>query len=255
MSLFIILLVFLAITAGMAWYLLAQDHGEKEPIGVLWLAMGFGVVGGVAAGVLEAFLLPLSSLQPGAPAGTMMLAFLGVGIIEEACKFLPLAFFLYPKRYFNEHTDGVIYFALAGLGFGLPENILYTMAYGAKVGMGRIILTPIFHAATTGMVGYFLAKGKLGKQPLTKAGLALAGAMVLHGVYDFGLTYGNPFLIVVSLMITLSVSVGLFLFYMRATERDQATGRSVVGHNAFCRACGQPNPSHSLYCSHCGQRA
>jgi RsiW-degrading membrane proteinase PrsW (M82 family) len=178
-----------------------------------------------------------------------------VGVIEESCKFLPLAALLYGRRYFNEHTDGVIYFALAGLGFGLPENIIYTLQDGTRAGWTRVFLTPIFHAATTGMVGYFLAKKKIGHRSILFVIMAFACAVVLHGIYDFGLLSGTPFYNDLSVAITLCLSGNLFLLFYRATAHDQDLGLSVVGHNSFCRSCGWPNPRHHLYCVHCGKNA
>ena len=256
MSLFLILVVFTLISSGLAWYFIKNDHGEKEPVGALWAAAGLGLLGGVGAAILENTVIPIGNLQPGSPLVVLFIASMGVGVIEEASKFIPLAALLYRKRYFNEHTDGVIYFAIAGLGFGLPENILYSLQFGSGVGLSRVILTPFFHAATTGMVGYFLAKGKLaGYRWYKTAPLALAAAMVLHGMYDFGLASGVPLLIGLSILITLSVSVSLFIFFSKAIGLDQAHGLSVVGTNNFCRTCGQPNPTRGLYCVHCGNHA
>jgi RsiW-degrading membrane proteinase PrsW (M82 family) len=255
MLLFVVLLAFILISAGIAWYFISHDHGEKEPIGALWLALGFGFGGAIVGAVVESFIVPASKLAAGRPLGPLLLSCLTIGVIEESCKFIPLAFFIKGKRYFNEHTDGIIYFALAGLGFGLPENILYTLQFGAKVGLGRIILTPFFHAATTGMVGFFLAKSKIAGSSGVKIVLALLAAMLLHGIYDFGLASGRELFALMSVVITLSMSVGLFLFYVRATDLDQELGLSVVGVNSFCRACGSPNPKHGLYCTHCGNYA
>jgi RsiW-degrading membrane proteinase PrsW (M82 family) len=255
MLLLALLLVFIGIAVGLAWFLIAHDRGEREPIGALWMAAGFGLFGGLLAGVLETWLIPVNNLAAGTPYGTLLVTALAVGFIEEACKFVPLALVLYGRPYFNEHTDGVIYFALAGLGFGLPENILYTLQFGAKTGLARIVMTPFFHAATTGLVGYFLVKRKLaGKSPLGVC-LPLAAVMVLHGLYDFGLSSGSLLYASGSLVITLGLAVGLFMAYARAGERDRAMGLSAVGHNAFCRSCGYPNPEHHLYCAHCGKNA
>jgi len=255
MFLFIVLLAFVLLAAGLAWYFIANDKGEREPIGALWLAFGFGFAGGIAAAVIEGFIIPVKDLTPPSALGTIFVASMAIGIIEETCKFIPLAIFIYPKRYFNEHTDGIIYFALAGLGFGLPENILYTVNFGAGTGLQRIFLTPFFHAAITGMVGYFLVKIKLAHKSPLYAGLILLLAMVLHGLYDFGLASGLVVLSLVSIVFTLGMSVLLFVLYTRATELDQKVGMSAVGHNTFCRSCGQPNSGHLLYCTHCGQRA
>jgi RsiW-degrading membrane proteinase PrsW (M82 family) len=255
MILFLIVMAFVLIAAGLAWYLISHDRGEREPIGALWIAAGFGFVGAIAAAVIESVLIPAKHVLPGAALPVLFGSTLLVGVIEEACKFLPLALFLYRKRYFNEHTDGVIYFALAGLGFGLPENILYSLQYGAGVGLGRIILTPLFHAAITAMVGFFLARNKLARGSFRATLYALVLAMVLHGLYDFGLASGVSIYALVSIAITLALSFGLFLFYAKATELDQAEGRAVVGRNSFCRSCGFPNSAHHLYCTHCGQHA
>jgi RsiW-degrading membrane proteinase PrsW (M82 family) len=245
-AIFGIFLVFIGLAIGLVWYFLSHDRGEKEPIGALWIAAGFGLIAVVIAGLLENFLLPSDLVTSQHAASAVLVPALGVGVIEEAAKFLPLALFIYPRRYFNEHTDGIIYFAIVGLGFGLPENILYTTQYGSKVGLSRILLTPFFHAATTSMVGYF---------SLWLVAVMLGVAMLLHGLYDFGLMSGILIFVIMSLMITVVVAVGMFLFYMRATELDQDIGLSVVGNNSFCRTCGTANPKHRLFCSHCGNHA
>ncbi len=255
MLLFLILLAFVLIAAALAWYFIAHDRGEHEPIGALWLAFGFGFGGGIVAAVVENLFISPKDLDPSSTLTTIFVASMAVGVIEEACKFIPLSLFLYPKRYFNEHTDGIIYFALAGLGFGLPENVLYTMQFGAATGFRRMLLTPFFHAAITGMVGYFLIRAKLAKRSPVKVPLVLLMAMILHGLYDFGLASGRMFFTIVSISITFGLSVLLFLLYTKATDLDQQLGMSRVGHNRFCRSCGKPNTDHHLYCTRCGERA
>jgi RsiW-degrading membrane proteinase PrsW (M82 family) len=255
MLLYALLSAFILIAVGLAWYFIKHDRGEREPVNALWVAVGFGFGGAIMASIIESILVPSNALKAGRPLGPLLMTALLIGVIEESCKFVPLSLFLYRKRYFNEHTDGIIYFALAGLGFGLPENILYTLQFGAGAGLGRIFLTPFFHAATTGMVGFFLAKSKVDKRPRRIVWLMLAVAMLLHGLYDFGLTSGNAILTLMSVAITFSLSIGLFVLYGRATELDKEEGLSVVGHNSFCRACGFPNPKHHLHCIHCGQYA
>lgn len=253
--LLLVLFIFVAAAVALAWFLIAHDRGEKEPIYALWLAAGLGLAGAFVAGLIEGKVIPTGSLQPGAAQAALLRSSLEVGSIEELCKFLPLALFIYKQRYFNEHTDGIIYFALAGLGFGLPENILYTEQFGAKTGLARLLMTPLFHAAITGIVGYFLVRRKLaGKSPWLIVG-PLVGVMLLHGFYDFGLTSGVAVYASLALLITLGLSVALFALFARATELDQDAGLSVVGHNSFCRSCGWANPQHHLYCTHCGKNA
>lgn len=254
-SLFILLLAFIGLAVGLVWYLLSHDRGEKEPVDALWIAAGLGLVGALLAGFLEAKLVISDNLIGGMPHGTMLRTALLIGFIEEACKFVPLAFFIYKKRYFNEHTDGVIYFALAGLAFGLPENILYTLQYGTKTGLLRLGLTPLFHAAATGTIGYYLAKRKLAKQPVFGIVVPLIIISILHGFYDFGLATGSTILGVAAIAATVGLSAALFMLYLKATQLDQAVAISAVGNNKFCRSCGCPNPHHNLYCARCGKNA
>ena len=128
MLIYIIIAAFVAIIVMLTWFFLKNDHGDKEPVSALWIAGLLGVLGFVAAGFLEYWFIPLKSLTPGTSSyKSAFLAFLLVGLIEESCKFIPLAIFIFKRSYFNEHTDGIIYFALAGLGFGIPENIFYTI--------------------------------------------------------------------------------------------------------------------------------
>jgi RsiW-degrading membrane proteinase PrsW (M82 family) len=255
MAIFLIVIVFILIAAGLAWFFVSHDYGEKEPIGALWMAFGFGFMGAVAAAGLETFFVKTSNMAPPAPLKTILSSSLTVGLIEESCKFIPLALIIYGKRYFNEHTDGIIYFAIAGLGFGLPENILYTVQFGSSTGFSRIFLTPIFHAATTAIVGFFLVQTKLKHKSYLHCAPALIFAMLAHGLYDFGLSSNVGLFGFGSILITVALSLSLFWLYFKATELDQRLGLSAVGDNKFCRNCGFPNPHRNLYCTRCGQRA
>ena len=256
MYILIPIILFILIAGGLTWYLLVHDRGEKEPVTALWGVLGIGFLGAVAAFFIESLLLSKNtSLSSPHLSSGLFVAAITIGLIEEACKFIPVALFLYKKRYFNEHIDGIIFFAIAGLGFGLPENILYTIQFGFTAGLSRILLTPLFHATTTALIGYFLIRSKLNRQSMWKVVLAFMSAVLLHGMYDFGLLSGVGIFIALSLIITFGLTVSLFLLFAQANRSDQEEGISAVGHNDFCRSCGHPNHKHNLYCSNCGLRA
>ena len=229
---YIVILSFIALSSLLIWYLLKHDHGRKLPIGSLWLASGFGIIAVTLAWYLEQWLLPkdFAVASHSAGLGLTFLLFLAVGFLEEGVKFLPLAVFIYRKPYFKEHTDGVIYFAICGLTFGLSENILYTVSLGAKAGIVRLVLTPFFHAAATSILGYYLVS-----------------------LYDFGLSSGKLQLGVLSFMITLLFSLGIFLYFMSANDLDKAAlARATACPNNFCKYCGRPNIRHAPFCEYCG---
>ena len=137
----------------------------------------------------------------------------------------------------------------------MPENILYTLHYGVSTGVGRLVITPLFHAAITGIVGYFFIRHKLGGGSVWRVFWALLVAIVLHGLYDFGLTSNIAVYTIMSICITFGLTASLFGLYWHARDLDERIGLSRVGHNDYCRSCGQRNAKHNLYCTQCGQRA
>ncbi len=257
-----ILIPMILLTAAALWlarFLVRRDRGAHEPVRALWAVFGLGFVGMIAASVLEVLIpadyLPSATGALPAPSMGLFLAAMAVGLIEELCKIVPAALFVYKKPYFNEHTDGIIYFAIAGLGFGLPENLLYVLQFGTSAGFMRLLLTPFFHAALTALIGYFLVRVKLDRASKWTVVVAYLGVASLHGLYDFGLFTGIIWLVMVSLLISVGLTVALFVAYARSTRSDQLLGLSAVGNNSFCRNCGTPNPKHYLYCQHCGKHA
>jgi RsiW-degrading membrane proteinase PrsW (M82 family) len=238
-----IIFAFLALASSLVWYLLRHDHGRHLPAGSLWTAFGFGVLAMGLALVVEGLLFPNALFD--SPASFSLhyrfFAALGVGFVEESLKFVPFALFIYKRPYFREHTDGVIYFAICGLTFGLTENIGYTLSFGAGAGVARLILTPFFHAAGTGILGYYLIGEKLNRSSWPILLLACLTIPVLHGLYDFGLLSSIPIFVLVSLMVTLLLTMGLFLYFMSANELDRANlAREAAAPLSLSHVAGRP---------------
>ncbi len=251
-----IIITFIVLACVLVWYLLKHDHGRRLPVTSLWIACGFGVLGIIAAMLLELNLLPKDfAVSPlSIPIAKRFTFFMSVGFLEEAAKFIPLALFIYKKSYFKEHTDGVIFFAICGLTFGLFENIMYTVSYGSNVGIARLIMTPFFHAASTSILGYYLVNMKINKANKTKFVLACLLLPVMHGFYDFGLGSGLAVLAIFSLMITLLLTIGLFLYFMAANDLDKAAVASIpINSLNYCKFCGKPNANHKMFCEYCGR--
>lgn len=251
--------LFVLFTVVLLRYMLSNDKGEREPAAGLWAAVLFGLLAVAPVLVLEFFLLP-ADLLDGAQSKTMAsstlaMSALTIGLVEEIWKYVPLALFIYKRRYFNEHTDGIIYFGFSGMAFGLFENIFYTVAFGSSVGTARLLITPFFHAATTALAGYYLARAKVDRGSMMRPFAAVAGVVILHAFYDYGLLTQEVVLVLISLLVAFMLNLSIFLMIRRARREDQSLGLSVVGINKFCRACGYPNPKQLLYCSRCGKHA
>ncbi len=222
--------LFIGAAILLIWYIMSKDRGEKEPHSALWAAAGFGLLGLVIAGIIEALFLPADfDITKKLSGNELLNVSLAIGVIEEICKFLPLALFIYKKSYFNEYNDGVLYFAIAGLGFGVPENILYTLDGGVGTGIVRLIMTPFFHAATTAFIGYFLVRMKLRHGSVTGVLGALGLMILVHAAYDYGLLSGKLPLIGMAFVLTLGLNVLLAVLVARAHKQDEQI------------ACGQPS--------------
>lgn len=216
-----ILQLFLALAFMLIWYILSRDKKIRRNTRAMWMAAGFGVGGLIVAAILEnLFLSEQVGLIPLA-GDERTNASLIIGIIEEACKFVPLAVVIYNRPYFKTHIDGVLYFALAGLGFGLPENFLYTLDGGIVTGAGRLLLTPFFHAATTTIVGYYLARAKLKKGTIAGVVTALLAMIAIHAVYDYGLLGTISHAAFLSVFLTTMLTIVMFYFIRLAKTEDE----------------------------------
>ncbi|HET9721838.1 MAG TPA: PrsW family glutamic-type intramembrane protease [Candidatus Saccharimonadales bacterium] len=246
---------------GVAWlfirYLRQHDAGSKEPIRALLIAGIFGALATVGAFFLERWVLPDSLVTNPSSllAPHLFDDSLLVGLIEEGLKSLPLAIFIYKRPYFNELSDGIIYFGIAGMAFGLIENIGYDLSFGAVTGFFRILAGPYMHAGLCALFGFMLAQRKVMKINPIFVPLAFMAAVSLHGVYDFGIFYKHPVPMFISLGITALVNIGVFLLFKYSRRIDSKLGLSAAGANYYCPHCGRPNPQRFLFCTYCGHKA
>ena len=194
-----LILLFLSVVAAgvpMVSYLLLMrwlDRYEREPLGLVIAAFAWGGVGAVLLSVIGSLIL---SLPIGIAADEKTAMFLSVSIVaplvEEPAKALILLL-LYRSRQFDNATDGFVYGAAAGLGFGMSENFLY-FASTASQGVGawfvvvimRTLFTGLMHACATSMVGAALGWAKFSTSPLRKLALPLSllAAMAMHALWN-----------------------------------------------------------------------
>ncbi len=257
----LIIYAYIGLAIWLNRYFYKRDRGAKEPKAAIRNACLFGVGAVIAAGSLNALFVPREIFEAignpesvRLPISQLLTGAILIGVIEESVKFVPLALYIFHKRYFDELTDGVVYFALCGMWFGVIESVLYTFEYGAGVGVMRLVVAPFLHAGFTAIAGIGLIKFKLLGRKWHHIVLWFGLAAILHAAYDFFLFMREPALALMALAIALYVNLRPFYFYRSTQKTDELMGRSAVGDNKVCRNCGRPNPEHYLYCTHCGNK-
>ncbi|MBK6935360.1 MAG: PrsW family intramembrane metalloprotease [Bacteroidales bacterium] len=113
-----------------------------------------------------------------------------VALIEEGIKFLFFRWFIWPKKYFDEPIDGVVYMVAIGMGFAFLENLAFIfndLSHIWTVALMRAIMPTPAHFVFAVAMGYYFgyARFNLVKR---KNKLMFIGFMITfgsHGFYDY----------------------------------------------------------------------
>lgn len=169
-----------------------KDRALPEPIGLLLLGFGLGIIAvGVSAALyrgLELFGLRFDAgaLADSSAAAVFVYAMLAIGPIEELSKFLPFALIIMRLRQLDEPVDGIIYASFIGLGYAAFENWQYRDYLTTVEAYARGFASPVVHMVLASIWGLWMTQALLEKRSI--AGAALRGllvAAVIHGIYDF----------------------------------------------------------------------
>ncbi|PLX11543.1 MAG: hypothetical protein C0597_14900, partial [Marinilabiliales bacterium] len=139
----------------------------------------------------------------------LLYCIIGIGIIEEFVKIVPVLIILKYTKAINEPVDYLVYGSVSALGFAFAENLLYFNSYGPQIIMGRALTAVIFHMFLTSLAAYglMLNKYKARKGIITDFLKYFLIAAIIHGLYDFWLI--NP---VVNRFGLLSIIILIFCF-------------------------------------------
>jgi RsiW-degrading membrane proteinase PrsW (M82 family) len=179
---------------GFAGLVLLVDRGAPEP----WPALATGFLWGATVGALAALAVNETALgMAGDAAGGRLVPTVVAPAVEEVSKASALAVVaLVWRRAFAGVRDGVVYGALAGLGFAATENVGYHLlaaVEGGMPGLGRALyvrglLQGLNHAAFTATVGAAVGHALVHRGSGTgRVGVVLGGlgvATVLHALWN-----------------------------------------------------------------------
>jgi RsiW-degrading membrane proteinase PrsW (M82 family) len=151
---------------------------------------------------------------------------LGVGVLEEICKALPVYLLLARPKKIQDPLSAAFYGAMSGLGFAIAEGAAYSFRYASGLSKGqldlgsyvaantiRFVSLPLFHAMLAGIVGYFIGLAII--NPSRRSAILFIGIMIsatLHGLYNT-FAGGLPGLLIVGFTIL------LFVTYLRRSQQ------------------------------------
>lgn len=209
------------------WYFWARDV-DPEPGRVLWATFGLGVLSIFPVLMVELPLARLLHLVDDPFLQGTLDGFLGAAAPEEAFKLLVLLAYCERHQAFDEPMDGIVYGAVASLGFATLENVLYVGSGGLGVAILRALTAVPGHAFYGAILGYYVGQAKFfpaRRRRLILTGFLLATAM--HGIYDAPLMivalfkkHGEPPAGVSALLLfTLAALVFSWVFVVRKVGR------------------------------------
>lgn len=183
------LLVLLAILPGIliCVYLYYLDKYEKESKLHLFICFLLGVAITYPAIKIEAFIETNTYDYSLNIFTTLLFSFGAVALVEEVLKFIALLIYPYPRSFFNEPMDGIIYAVMIGMGFATLENVLYALDYGLETTILRAFTAVPAHGIFAVFMGYYLGLAKFAiKEKRSMLFVASLGmAVLVHGIYDF----------------------------------------------------------------------
>lgn len=259
-------------------YIYAKDRYKPEPHHlVLWIFF-LGVLSTIPAALIES---PF-------PDGVFTSAVVAP-VVEEGLKFLVVFLFVYRHAEFDEPMDGIVYAMAAALGFATVENIFYVLEGGLAVGILRAIVSVPGHVIFSCIWGAALGIAKFrpeqGRAAIILAGLA--GAMLLHGIFNFSIEILTVYGFLLILLVIIPVGWWMTSRNIRcahddpsswcsAIERGRMAGPAVTGDTGtlpestgrtpvpgtpaatvipvrFCTQCGAPVKEGLHFGENCGK--
>jgi protease PrsW len=222
------------------------DRYESEPGWMLATAFFWGAL----VAVFFAFLLNTASdvavqlMTNSARAGRTFGAVISAPIVEESAKALILVIFFFFKRdEFDGVIDGIVYAAMAGLGFAMTENIQYYGKAAMEGGGGMLTfvfvlrgaLAPFSHPMFTSMTGIGLGLARQSRNTAVKIVTPIMGlltAISMHSIWNGSATiFGGIAFFLTYVVIMIPAFFILLTVIILALRREGQIVREFLVHD------------------------
>lgn len=225
------------------------DRYEAEPVWMLATAFFWGALVAVFFAYLlntvsgVAVSLATNSMRAGKTFGAVISA----PIVEETAKALILfIFFFWKKDEFDGVIDGIVYAAMAGLGFAMTENIQYYGNAVMEAGGGGLTLVfilrgavaPFSHPLFTGLTGIGLGLARQTRSLAIKwiaPPLGLLAAMSMHSIWNgSGVLFGGGAFILTYILVMIPAFFIVLVVIILALRREGQIVREYLSPEHQC---------------------
>src|SRR5262249_44668711 len=168
------------------WFFYSWDV-NPAPGKVIWVTFGLGIL--IVAPVLALELTVFADFYVANPyLGGLVKGFWGAALPEELLKFLVVACYCMRHKAFDERMDGMVYGAVASLGFATMENVLYVTGADLALALSRALTAVPCHAFLGAIMGFYVGQARFDSRGRGRyLALGLGMAIILHGLYHFPL--------------------------------------------------------------------
>lgn len=182
------LLIFVAILPGLliCLFIYFLDKYEKEGLVPLLITFSLGMLSALPAVGIQMLGAKLN-IDGARGLGFLLLdVFIVVAFSEELVKLIMVKAYPYPRSFFNEPMDGIVYTIMVGMGFAIVENVIYAYNYGMDTVLVRAFTAVPSHAIFAVFMGYFVGLAKFHEHKKWRLiGFGFFLAVLIHGLYDF----------------------------------------------------------------------
>lgn len=172
------------------FYVRKLDIFEPERWRYVLLAFALGALFVELVYPLTDFLNVLGEFSlNGDPWNDFLYCFIGIGMIEELVKAIPLLIIVLLTKQADEPYDFILYAAASALGFAFVENISYIEASELKNINARMLTAAVAHMSFSSTIAYGVLLGKFvyKKHRFLIVASMFVLASLAHGFYDFWL--------------------------------------------------------------------
>jgi len=191
MSYLTLITITLTLLPSVLLFVYIYTHDEHpEPKGLVLKVALLGALSAVPVVAVVHFVVrPFVPVPPDPLLAAAYTAFLEAAVPEEFFKLVAVLLIAYNSSAFDEPFDGIVYCAIASLGFATLENVLYVSDHGLSTAIARALTAVPMHAFCGVIMGYYVGRAKF-SSGLRNAGFwfaALFWPILYHGAYDWAI--------------------------------------------------------------------